>query len=142
MTAAEGGRIAEGEDRKSEAGGQMYRETEPSYVTRAICSVVFFLVFSQPRFTSLAAKLDISRAIKSNLLRKRPIPSARVISMASTLEWSVGDRANNTADFKRSYVHVAPVNFISSTSFFSSYFRSPFTRSNNVNIQMHDSSRN
>lgn len=75
------------------------------------CSAVFFPVFSQPRFASLATKLDISRAIKSNLLRKRPVPSARVISMASTLEWSVGERANNTADFKRSYVHADELYF-------------------------------
>lgn len=83
------------------------------------CPLVFF-----PRFfrslvsAALAAKFDISRAIKSNLLRRRFVPSARVISMASTSDRRAWERrANNTVDFKRSYVHATPVDFISSVSY-------------------------
>lgn len=104
-------RNGEGEDRKSEARGQNV-SGEPNVICdTGDCTAAFFPVFSQPRFASLATKLDISRAIKSNLLRKRPVPLARVISMASTLEWSVGERANNTADFKRFYVHAGELYF-------------------------------
>lgn len=84
-------------------------------------------------------KLDISRAIKSNLLRRRFVPSTRVISMASTSDRRAWERrANNTVDFKRSYVHATPVDFISSVSY---SFRSILVIENNVNIRTRDSSR-
>lgn len=93
---------------------------------------------------SCAAKLDISCAIKSNLLRKRPVPSARVISMASTLDRSVGERANNTADFKRFYVNTRRWTLFPALPLPLSFFRSLLILEieNNVNIRMRDSSWN
>lgn len=102
-------RGSEREGRKSEARGQNVAGDRMSYVTLAIAHSPFSPFFRRLVSAALAAKFDISRAIKSNLLRRRSVPSARVISMAPNVgSESVGERANNTVDFKRSYVHATP----------------------------------
>lgn len=79
-------RETERKDRKSEARGQNVSGERHMWHWRLL-GRLFPRFFAASFRLSRAAKLDISRAIKSNLLRKRPVPSARVISMASTSEW-------------------------------------------------------
>lgn len=125
----------EREDRKSEARGQNVSGDRMSYVTLAIARSPFSAFFRRLVSAALAAKFDISRAIKSNLLRRRPVPAARVISMASMLDRRAWESEQTIlVDFKRSYVHVTSMNFISSVSY---SFRSLliFAIENNVNIR-------
>lgn len=125
-------------NRKSEARGRNVSGDRMSYVTLAIARSPFSPFFRRLVSTALAAKFDISRAIKSNLLRKRSIPLARVISMAPTSDRRAWESEQTIPSILN--VHATSMDFISSVSY---SFRSLLILviENNVNIRTRDSAR-
>lgn len=104
--------VREKEDRKSEARGQQNVSADRNVIYVTLTIARSFTFFSPPFFRGLV--LPLSHYEIRYLARNKIEPFEKAahtfgssyISMASTPDRCVGERTNNTADFKRSYVYI------------------------------------